>query len=107
MSPTTDDRPVKISEDVLDRAATVIKLLGHPLRLRILEALESGEKTVSQLQEYAEVGQAAVSQQLGLLRSHGVVGGRREGSHVYYRILEPKVQHILDCIRTCDFRASP
>ena len=99
------DSPLKlrIPEDVLERAAVVIKSLGHPLRLRLLEAMEPGEQTVSELQDYTGLSQAAVSQQLGILRAHGVVDGRREGTFVFYRITEPKVRYILECVRSCDF----
>jgi ArsR family transcriptional regulator len=92
-----------IEADVLSQAAEVIKCLGHPLRLRLLEALETGEKTVTELQEYAGVSQAAVSQQLATLRARGIVDNRRDGAHVHYRIIEPKVSAILNCIRTCGF----
>jgi DNA-binding transcriptional ArsR family regulator len=64
----------------------------------------AGEKTVSDLQEYAGATQAAVSQQLATLRARGIVDNRRDGAHVFYRIVEPKVTAILGCIRTCDLR---
>ena len=87
---------------VLERAARVIKVLGHPLRLRIVEALENGERPVVELQAATGASQAAVSQQLGILRSCGVVDARRNGMRVYYWITEPRVIKILDCIRECD-----
>lgn len=96
-----ETRLPRIPSDYLARSADVIKCLGHPLRLRLLEALESGERTVSELQEYAGVSQATVSQQLGILRGRGVVDFRRDGIYVYYWITEPKVAHILACIRGC------
>ncbi len=103
MNPTTSPGgAVSIQDDVLERAANVIKCLGHPLRLRLLEALEDGELTVTELQEYSGASQAAVSQQLATMKSRGVVESRRDGTYVYYRIIEPKVQHILGSIRTCD-----
>lgn len=91
-----------IDPEVLGRAAEIIKLLGHPQRLRIVEALEDGEATVSQVQEALGLPQAVVSQHLSKLRGAGVVSGRRDGVNVFYTITEPKVYHILDCIRTCD-----
>ena len=87
---------------ILDRAAAVIKCLGHPLRLRILDALESGEKSVSELQTLCRATQASVSQQLGVLKGRHIVDFRRDGTSVYYWITEPKVSHILRCIRDCD-----
>lgn len=93
---------VRISAETLSRAAGVIRCLGHPLRLRLLEGLESGEKTVSELQEYAGVPQPMVSQHLMVLKAHGVVDLRRVGSFAYYWIVEPKVKSILACIRAGD-----
>lgn len=88
--------------EVLDRAAHVIKCIGHPLRLRLLAALEGGELTVSELQSAGDATQAAVSQQLATMRGRGIVDCRRDGANVYYWIVEPKVSKILDCIRQCD-----
>jgi DNA-binding transcriptional ArsR family regulator len=90
-----------VSASVLDRAADVIRCLGHPLRLRILERLERGECSVSELQDYAGSTQVAVSQQLAALKAKSVVAARREGTRVHYRVVEPKVSAILACIRDC------
>ena len=87
---------------VLDRAANVIRILGHPDRLKIVEALESGEQSVSRIQNLLGLPQPQVSQQLARLRSSNIVCGRRDGVHVYYRITEPKVYDVLGCIRRCD-----
>jgi len=92
----------RIDPLILERAARVIRILGHPLRLRILEQLEDGERNVADLQEVLGVSQAVISQQLAILRSEEVVAPRRDGPRVFYRIVEPKVSRILDCIRQCD-----
>lgn len=86
----------------LAKAADVIKVVGHPDRLRILEFLEDGEKAVGEIQEDLDLPQAIVSQHLAKMRGWGIVESKREGIHVFYRITEPKVAHILDCIRHCD-----
>jgi DNA-binding transcriptional ArsR family regulator len=95
-APTTTLDPA-----LLERAASVIKCLGHPLRLLLLDVMESGEATVSELQARTGASQAMVSQQLATLRGHGVVTARRDGPFVRYSIAEPKVHHILACIRGC------
>jgi len=100
MSETTA-LPAKIPGALLRDSADVIKCLGHPLRLRLLEALEGGECTVTELQDHAGASQSAVSQQLGILRGRGIVDSRRDGVNVHYWITEPKVRHILACIRDC------
>ena len=92
----------RIDPLILERAARVIRVLGHPLRLRILELLEVGERNVAELQDEVQTTQAAISQQLAILRAEGIVAPRRDGARVFYRIVEPKVAHILDCIRQCD-----
>ena len=91
-----------ISPEVLGRAADIIKLLGHAQRLKIVEVLEAGEATVTEIQDAVDLSQPVVSQHLAKLRGAGVVSGRRDGVNVYYHITEPKVHHILQCIRTCD-----
>ena len=91
-----------ISPATLSRAADIIKVLGHPERLKIVEALEHREATVSEVQDAVGLPQPIVSQQLAKMRGCGIVAQRREGVHVYYHIVEPKVHHILRCVRTCD-----
>jgi ArsR family transcriptional regulator len=91
-----------VNPQVLRRAAEIIKLLGHPVRLKIVEVLETGEATVSDIQQQLGLPQAIVSQHLAKLRGGGVVAARRESVHVHYRLTEEKVPHILKCIRTCD-----
>lgn len=92
-------RVPRIEPIMRQRAAEVIRCLGHPLRLRLLEALEQGERTVSELQGHAGAPQSVVSQQLSALRARGIVEARRDGPFVYYRIVEPKVPSILDVVR--------
>jgi ArsR family transcriptional regulator len=91
-----------IKPDVLARAAEVIKLMGHPERLKIVEVLERDEATVSEIQDALDLPQAIVSQHLAKMRGCNVVMARRDRNHVYYHIAEPKVYHILNCIRKCD-----
>ena len=92
----------KVNPRVLSRAAEIIKMLGHPDRLKIVEVLELGEATVSDIHEALGLSQPAVSQHLAKMRGTGIVSARRDGVNVFYRVIEPKVWHILTCIRTCD-----
>ena len=100
MTPTQLVR--SIQPETLARAAEVIKLLGHPERLKIVEVLEREEATVTEIQGALGLPQAIVSQHLAKMRGCGIVAARRDGNHMYYRIAEPKVHHILTCIRKCD-----
>ncbi len=100
-------RHATLDPALLDRAASVIKCLGHPLRLRLLDALESGASTVTELRFISGATQSMISQQLAILRGHGVVSARRDGLFVHYAIAEPKVHQILACIRGCGERELP
>jgi len=86
---------------VLADAAEMIRVLGHPVRLRIVECLEERERTVSDLQEALDSTQAAVSQQLARMRAAGIVTGRRDGVNVWYSIADERVVQMLNCLRHC------
>lgn len=72
-------------------AAAFLKALAHEGRLMILCHLQSGEKSVSELEALLDQRQAAVSQQLARLRLEGLVSCRRDGKTMYYSIQDPKV----------------
>ncbi|MGE0592896.1 MAG: ArsR/SmtB family transcription factor [Vicinamibacterales bacterium] len=75
-------------------ARELAKLFGafsHPDRVRIVEALREGERDVNALQETLGVSHSRTSQNLAVLRAHHVVVERKEGRHVYYRLVHPEV----------------
>lgn len=75
------------------------RALGHPVRLRVLELLRSGERTVSELQVQLEIEASSVSQQLAVLRAKNIVDTRRAGTSVYYSVRDPRVFQLLDIAR--------
>jgi DNA-binding transcriptional ArsR family regulator len=79
--------------------AELFKALAHPARIRILEHLRAGEKTVSELQALLELESSTVSQQLAILRSRSIVEGRKQGTSVYYAVSEPLIFELLDVAR--------
>ena len=102
MSMKNQPRVRTVKPEVLARAAEIIKMLGHPLRLKIVEVLEDRDATVSEIQKILNVPQPIVSQQLAKLRGLDVVKANRDGVHVVYSLAEAKVPKILNCIRECD-----
>lgn len=76
--------------------ADLFKALGHPLRIRILELLRTGEKSVRELLDALQVEASTASQQLAVLRAHGIVDSRRVEGGVRYRIRDPLVAELLD-----------
>ena len=85
----------------LDKTATVLKLLGHPIRIQIIEFLETGEHTVGEIQKEINQIQAITSQHLRLMLRKEIVKNRRQGTCLYYSISNDFIRNILKCIRNC------
>jgi DNA-binding transcriptional ArsR family regulator len=84
----------------LDEVARRFALLGDPTRLRILGAVhEAGQATVGDIAAVADVSVANASQHLGRLALGGIVGRRRVGRTVVYRIIEPSIEQL--CAIVC------
>jgi DNA-binding transcriptional ArsR family regulator len=79
--------------------AEFFKALAHPARIKMLEFLRGGERTVGEIQAFLEIEPSATSQQLAVLRAKGIVATRKEGSNVYYTVRDPLVFHLLDVAR--------
>lgn len=71
--------------------AGLFGVLSHPDRVRIIEELREGEKDVNALQASLGVTHSRTSQNLGVLRMHRLVAERREGRHVFYRLVQPEI----------------
>jgi DNA-binding transcriptional ArsR family regulator len=84
----------------VENTARVLKCLGHPLRLRILDLLErKGEATVTEVHEGLGIEQAVASQHLTTMRDKGILESRKEGVHVIYRIGDSRALKVLACVR--------
>ncbi len=79
------------SADAFERAVRIFRALGDEPRLRTLELLLRGEACVSELAAYTGEPVSTVSHRLRLLRTEGLVRGRREGRHVHYAIADAHV----------------
>jgi DNA-binding transcriptional ArsR family regulator len=75
------------------------KALAHPVRIRILEILVRGGRSVHELQEALGVDQPTVSQQLAVLRAKNIVDSRKEGTVVRYTVRDASVRDLLDVTR--------
>lgn len=78
-----------------EQAVSALKVLANPERLLLLCQLSQGEFSVGELEEQLGIHQPTLSQQLGVLRNQGVVGTRREGKNIYYRVSDPALLEIL------------
>lgn len=81
-----------------EEAAGCLRALSNPSRLLILCQLVDGEKSVGELEQALDLGQAYVSQQLARLRGEGLVAAEREGRIVRYRLADPRVTPLLEVL---------
>jgi DNA-binding transcriptional ArsR family regulator len=75
-------------DEVFDKAAELFAVLSTPIRLRIISQLCQGEKNVGQLLESIDVAQPNMSQHLNMMYRSGVLGKRRQGAQIFYRIAD-------------------
>lgn len=86
----------QMSPELIELVAARFKALAEPTRLRLLNALRSGEKTVTELLEDAEVNQANASKHLSHLHALGFVERRKEGLYTYYRLAGEEIFQLCD-----------
>ena len=80
--------------------AEFFRVLGHPVRIRLLQLLREGERTVGSLQAALELDSGSTSQQLAVLRKQGLVEGRREGTNVYYAVKDHRTLELLELAKS-------
>jgi DNA-binding transcriptional ArsR family regulator len=93
-------RTARLDADRVLETARMLRCLGHPVRLRILDLLErTGERTVGEIWEALELDQAVCSQHLGLMLDRGVLARRKEGVNAYYSLGDPRTLKVVACVR--------
>ena len=85
-----------LSPEALNLVAARFRALGEPMRLRILNVLMEGERSVNALVEATEAGQANVSKHLAVLREANMVGFRKEGPATIYFIADETIFELCD-----------
>lgn len=88
-----------VSDEALNLIAQRFRVLGEPSRLRLIRALEQGERSVTQLQEATGLTQANASRHLQTLTHAGILGRRRDGTNVIYYIADPGIFEL--CSHVC------
>ena len=80
------------------REAEILKVLGHPIRLKIIAGLTSQRCNVKKIWECLGLPQATVSQHLALLKNKGIIEGHRDGVEVYYEVVSDQARQIINCL---------
>lgn len=82
-----------------EEVSQTLKSLSHPVRLKVLCQVLESEKSVSQLTEFCEIPQSAMSQFLLRMKNEGLLTSHKEGTHVYYGLADPKIKKLLKSIK--------
>jgi DNA-binding transcriptional ArsR family regulator len=89
----------ELGAPIFEAKAELFRALAHPARVRVLEVLSEGERSVGDLAGEAGIEASRLSQQLAVLRRAGLVTTRREASTVFYSIKEPLLVELLAVAR--------
>ena len=84
--------------EALAQAAECLKTLAHPHRLRMIQMLLRGRFTVGELAQACEIASPMASEHLRLMQRCGLLDCVKEGQRVYYRIAEPHLANIMECV---------
>ncbi len=90
----------KKRQNRLEARADVIKAMGHPTRLFIIEELSRGERCVCELVDQISADFSTVSKHLSVLKGAGLVEDEKRGLQVYYRLCCPCIMNFFGCIET-------
>lgn len=83
------------NEQAFIEEAEILKVLGHPVRLKIVTGLCAKECNVKKIWECLGLPQATVSQHLALLKNKGIIEGKRGGAEVFYSVIHPFAKKIV------------
>jgi DNA-binding transcriptional ArsR family regulator len=83
--------PHPVPDELVELIARRFRVLGEPMRIKLLDRLREGEASVNELTEALAASQQNVSKHLAVLAEVGIVGRRKDGTHIYYRIVDEGV----------------
>ena len=98
-------RPVEHLEPRAVEAARLLKLLANEQRLTVLCRLSGSELSVTELGEYVNLSQSALSQHLAKLRADGLVATRRDAQTIYWRLADPIAERLIGVL--CEVYGGP
>ena len=91
-----------LTTEQLEKAASMLKAIAHPMRIAIINFLEDGRQlTVTEIHEKLGIEQSTTSHHLGILKDKGVLVSKREGKNTYYCLKHNTISSIVECISKC------
>ncbi|MBP7934114.1 MAG: winged helix-turn-helix transcriptional regulator [Phycisphaerae bacterium] len=91
--------PTLVPMTRLEHAASVLRVLAHPHRLRICDLLLNARLSVKEIADHLQIPGNAASQHLNMMKAHGILGCERMGKTVYYRVIDPRPGWLLACMK--------
>jgi DNA-binding transcriptional ArsR family regulator len=88
-----------LSIDQLNRAAECLKVMAHPVRLRMVEILMQQDLPVFEIARLCDTSPDQTCEHLRLMKGHGLLTSERQGRTVYYKIASPRLPGLIECIR--------
>ena len=99
LQPQTPDTPKAVKTDeTFESAADLFRVMSAPMRLKIINCLCDGEKNVSYLLTQVNTTQPNMSQHLNTLYQAGILGKRREGVQIFYRVIDMRIVSICEAV---------
>jgi DNA-binding transcriptional ArsR family regulator len=90
--------PHPLPDDLVELIARRFRAISEPMRIRMLDRLRTGEATVGELSDALSASQQNVSKHLGVLADAGILGRRKDGNRVYYRVVDDGVFTLCDAV---------
>ncbi len=88
-----------LSIETLEEAAACLKVMAHPVRLRIVDILMQGDLAVHEIAELCDMKQHQICEHLRLMQNCGLLSSRRVGRTVHYSIESPHLPSLMHCIK--------
>lgn len=95
---TSDTEKVVKTDQTYESAANLFRVMSAPMRLKIINCLCDGEKNVSYLLTRVNTTQPNMSQHLNTLYQAGILGKRRDGVQIFYRIIDQRIVSICEAV---------
>jgi DNA-binding transcriptional ArsR family regulator len=86
------------TDEVLEEAAECLRVMAHPVRLKMVNILMQGEFAVHEIAELCNTSANQTCEHLRLLKGHGLLSSERRGRTVYYKVLSPRLPRLVECI---------
>jgi len=92
----------ELKPEEIEKAASMLKAISHPMRLAILGRLSDGKRlNVTEIHKLLQIEQSTASHHLGILKDKGILASVREGKNTHYYLKRKNLSQLVGCISDC------